>query len=98
MIQFGQNAGPWHRRFYGVVNNILRKSMTPSEREQKDRQILGVFGLSWAIFQSVMPKQVTDACDDAIEKSGMSNMTHRGDDNGKHLTSQLIYVDLLMDP
>jgi len=25
-------------------------------------------------------------------------MTHRGDDNGKHLTSQLIYVDLLMDP
>jgi hypothetical protein len=83
MIQYGQNAGPWHLRFYGLVNNLLRKKITASERDQKDRQILGVFGLSWAIFQSVLPKAVTDACEEATEKSGMSSMTYRGDNDGK---------------
>ena len=43
MIQFGQNAGPWHLRFYGLVNNIIHKSMTHTEREAKDKAILGVF-------------------------------------------------------
>ena len=82
MIQFGQNAGPWHLRFYGLVNNIIRKSMTHTEREAKDKAILGVFGLSWALFQSVMPQQVTDACDRALDDSGMPTMTYEGDMKG----------------
>ena len=82
MIQFGQNAGPWHLHFYGLVNNIKRKSMTPTERQIKDKQILGVFGLSWALFQSVMPKQVTDACDAALLESNMPSMTYQGDMEG----------------
>jgi len=90
MIQFGQNAVQRHRRFYGLVRNISRKQLSQSERERKDRQILGVFGLSWAVFQSVLPKQVTDACDEATETSGMSKMTYMGDNEGKHSTLNLV--------
>ena len=93
MIQFGQNAGQRHRRFYGFVKNIVRKGLSQSERERKDRQILGVFGLSWAVFQSVLPKQVTDACDEATDKSGMSSMTYESDSGGKHSTR--ISVDII---
>jgi hypothetical protein len=60
----------------------VRKRLSQSERERKGRQILGVFGLSWAVFQSVLPKQVTDACDEATEKSGMSSMTYESDSDG----------------
>ena len=86
MIQFGQNAGQRHRRFYGIVRNIVRKGLPQSERDRKDRQILGVFGLSWAVFQSVLPTQITDACDQATEMSGMSQMTYENDNEGKHST------------
>jgi hypothetical protein len=92
MIQFGQNAGQRHRRFYGLVRNILQKTLPQSDRERKDRQILGVFGLSWAIFQSVLPKQITDACENATEKSGMPHMTHQGDSEGEHLTHNLVIM------
>ena len=90
MIQFGQNAGQRHRRFYGLVRNIVRKQLPQSDRERKDRQILGVFGLSRAVFQSVLPKQVTDACENATDKSGMSKMTYEGDNEGKHSTLNLV--------
>ena len=93
MIQFGQNAGQRHRRFYGLVKNIVRSRVSQSERERKDRQILGVFGLCWAVFQSVLPKQVTDACEEATDKSGMSSMTYESDSDGKHST--IISVDII---
>jgi len=80
MIQFGQNAGPRHMRFYGIVNNIKQKNMPTTIQEDKDRRILGVFSLTWAIFQNCMPKDVTDACEQAIEASEMPNMTYRGND------------------
>ena len=79
MIQFGLNGGPWHLRVFGIVRNLTRKTITPYERIAKDTQILGVFGLSWAIFQAVLPKQITDACENAMESSGMPRMTHSQD-------------------
>jgi hypothetical protein len=79
MVQFGENAGARHVRVFSVVNNLLRKNIDPSERQRKDRQILGVFGLSWALFQSAMPKQVTDTCEVALEASGMPRMTYSND-------------------
>jgi hypothetical protein len=82
MLQFGENAGARHVRVYSVVNNLLRKNIDPSERERKDRQILGVFGLSWALFQSVMPKEVTDVCEGTLEASGMPHMTYSDDPSG----------------
>jgi hypothetical protein len=83
MIQFGQNAGPWHMRFYGLVNNIKQKTMSTTIQEDKDRRILGVFGLSWAVFQSSMPKDVTDACEQAIETSLMPRMSYKNDTEGE---------------
>ena len=82
MIQFGQNAGARHLRVYGLVNNLRRKSLTNEEREVKNCRILGVFALSWAIFQSSMPKEITDACDEAIQHSEMDSMTHIADTDG----------------
>lgn len=84
MIQFGQNAGPWHMHLYGIVNNIKQKNMARTVQEDKDRRILGVFGLTWAIFQSAMPKDVTDACEQAIQTSEMPSMTYKGSTKGEH--------------
>jgi hypothetical protein len=82
MLQFGQNAGARHVRIYSIVNNILRQNINPTERQHKDKQILGVFGLTWAMFQSVMPKEVTDACELTLESSGMPRMTYLNDPSG----------------
>jgi len=82
MLQFGQNAGARNIRVYGIVNNLLRKNLSSSEREAKDRRILGAFGIAWAILQSNMPKEVTDACDQAIASSGMDTMTYMSDSEG----------------
>ena len=64
---------------YGIVRNLIRKNIPTYDRIAKDKKILGVFGLAWAVFQSALPKAVTDACDDAMETSGMPSMTYNQD-------------------
>jgi hypothetical protein len=71
-------------RIYGLVRNIISKKITPYEQLEKDKRILGVFGLSWAVFRSVLPKEITDACDKAIDMSGMPTMTYDQDDAGRY--------------
>ena len=86
MIQYGNNAGPWHLRIYGLVNNLLPKQkLSVSEQHMKDERILGAFGITWAILQNAMPREVTDACDQTITASGMPSMTHGSDSNSKFL-------------
>jgi len=85
MIQFGQNAGQRNRRIFGLVRNLLQKNITPDERLAKDRRILGVFGLSWAMFQSALPKAVTDACETALEESGIPTMTYQDNKEGRQM-------------
>ena len=80
MIQFGSNAGQQNVHAYGIVRNIISKTMKVDDRIAKDKRILGVFGLAWAIFQSTMPKEITDACDEATDMSGMPTMTYSQDD------------------
>ena len=69
-------------RFTVLLTICSAKNLTASERNAKDSRILGAFGLSWAILQSTMPKAVTDACDDAIQASGMSPMAYKTDNSG----------------
>jgi hypothetical protein len=92
MIQFGQNAGQRNKRVFGLVRNLLCKNITPDECHAKDRRILGVFGLSWAIFQSALPKAVTDACETALEESGIPSMTHQDDKEGMQMFDLLNHI------
>ena len=83
MIQFGLNGGSRNLRVFGIVRNLTRKNFTPYEHLTKDKHILGVFGLMWAVVQAKMPKQITDACETAMELSGIPRMTHDQDTESK---------------
>jgi hypothetical protein len=83
MIQFGYNAGARHAHVFGFVHNI-KCQMPSNECVVKDHQILGILGISWAIFKAVLPHPVYDTCASIYVASGMPSMsTSAMDDTGE---------------
>ncbi|TDL17106.1 hypothetical protein BD410DRAFT_694296, partial [Rickenella mellea] len=74
MIQFGYNAGPRHRRFWGLVNNIKKKNLPQDERSQKDQNILGIMTLLWNICKAHMLNSIVADCDKVMDDAGMPRM------------------------
>ncbi|KAF9230172.1 hypothetical protein BU15DRAFT_41788, partial [Melanogaster broomeanus] len=87
LIQYGWNAGARHRRIFGLVKNLARKT-SPAEQSEKDRAILGILALTWNLLSTSLPKEVIDATKDAIAASGLPPMASQDDihDQGYHLS------------
>jgi hypothetical protein len=80
MIQFGQNAGPRHLSIFGHVRNLKDAHISAADREKKDQRLLGIFGLVWNLFVAISPAPTIDACNRAMDDSGIPRM-ETADDN-----------------
>ena len=83
MVQYGQNAGPRHLRFFGYVRNIKARRMQETDRIRKDRNLLGVFGLVWNLLRANLPEPTITACEDAMDRAGLPRMGTMHDQSGK---------------
>ncbi|KAG2138190.1 hypothetical protein BD769DRAFT_1637950 [Suillus cothurnatus] len=89
LIQFGWNAGPWHARVFGLVNNLTSKRLSMTARQQKDSRALGILALSWNLLVASLPAEVSTLCIEAINEAGLPSMTVKGNNSDSGYTLDL---------
>ncbi|KAI6149926.1 hypothetical protein BKA82DRAFT_23439 [Pisolithus tinctorius] len=82
LVQYEWNTGAHHAHAFGPVCNIKRK-LSGEEQEEHDRQILGVFALSWNLLAATLPKEVINPTHAAISAAGLPAMASQGNVQGQ---------------
>ncbi|KIJ43343.1 hypothetical protein M422DRAFT_779833 [Sphaerobolus stellatus SS14] len=78
VIQFGYNAGQWHYRLWGLVNNIKNAGLSSNEKARLDSRMLNVFSITWNIILSKAPAEAVEAVMKAITDANLPPMAAAG--------------------
>ncbi|KIJ23352.1 hypothetical protein M422DRAFT_56865 [Sphaerobolus stellatus SS14] len=78
VIQYGYNAGQWHSRIWGLVNNLKQSKLTPDEKAKFDSRMLNLFAVGWSLVKSQAPAEAVKPVLEAIANAGLPEMAAEG--------------------